>query len=37
MKFSCQDGYDLWIRFTAKYQVANINEPYSITDNTIVT
>ena len=28
MRFSCQDGYDLWIRFfTAKYQVANINEP----------
>ena len=25
--FSCQDGYDLWIRFTAKYKVANINEP----------
>ena len=25
--FSCQDGYDLWIRFTAKYRVANINEP----------
>ncbi len=25
--FSCQDGYDLWIRFTAKYNVANINEP----------
>ena len=25
--FSCQDGYDLWIRFTAKYKVVNINEP----------
>ncbi len=25
--FSCQDGYDLWIRFTAKYPIANINEP----------
>ena len=25
--FSCQDGYDIWIRFIAKYRVANINEP----------
>ena len=25
--FSCQDGYDLWIKFTAHYKVANINEP----------
>jgi len=25
--FSCQDGYDLWLKFTAKYRVANINLP----------
>ena len=25
--FSCQDGYDLWIKFTNRYQVANINLP----------
>jgi len=26
-QFKCQDGYDLWIRFTAKYKVTNINTP----------
>lgn len=25
--FSCQDGYDLWIKFTMRYKVANINVP----------
>lgn len=25
--FSCQDGYDIWIRLTYKYKVGNINEP----------
>jgi glycosyltransferase involved in cell wall biosynthesis len=25
--YSCQDGYDLWLRFIALYKVANINEP----------
>ena len=26
-QFKCQDGYDLWIRFTAKFKVTNINTP----------
>jgi CMP-N-acetylneuraminic acid synthetase len=26
-EFSCQDGYDLWIRFIQKYKVKNINLP----------
>lgn len=25
--YSCQDGYELWIKFIAKYRVANIREP----------
>ncbi|UUX92246.1 glycosyltransferase family 2 protein [Methanoplanus endosymbiosus] len=25
--FTCQDGYELWIRFIKKYGVTNINEP----------
>ena len=25
-QFKCQDGYDLWVRFTAKYKVNNINQ-----------
>ena len=25
--FSCQDGYELWVKFTSKYKVSNINEP----------
>ncbi|PHN07566.1 glycosyltransferase family 2 protein [Flavilitoribacter nigricans] len=25
--YSCQDGYELWIKFIAKYRVANIGEP----------
>lgn len=25
--YSCQDGYDLWLRFIALYKVGNINEP----------
>lgn len=25
--YSCQDGYELWIKFTAKYKVRNINRP----------
>ena len=25
--FSCQDGYDIWIRLTYKYKVGNINKP----------
>ncbi len=25
-EFRCQDGYDLWVRFTAKYKVTNINQ-----------
>ncbi len=24
-EFKCQDGYDLWVRFTAKFKVNNIN------------
>ena len=26
--FSCQDGYDLWIRFIEDFKVQNINLPY---------
>lgn len=26
-KFSCQDGYELWVKFTQKYKVSNIREP----------
>ena len=25
--FSCQDGYDIWIRLTHKYKVGNVNVP----------
>ena len=25
--FSCQDGYELWVKFTSKFKVSNINEP----------
>ena len=25
--FSCQDGYDLWVRFVGKYRVTNVNLP----------
>lgn len=25
--YSCQDGYELWIKFVTKFKVANINEP----------
>jgi glycosyltransferase involved in cell wall biosynthesis len=25
--YSCQDGYDLWLRFISLYKVGNINEP----------
>jgi len=25
-QFKCQDGYDLWVRFTAKYKVTNVNK-----------
>jgi len=25
--FSCQDGYDLWIKFTSRYKVTNTNLP----------
>ena len=25
--FTCQDGYDLWIKFIAHYKIANINKP----------
>jgi glycosyltransferase involved in cell wall biosynthesis len=25
--FTCQDGYDLWIKFVTHYKVANINKP----------
>ena len=25
-EFKCQDGYDLWVRFTAKYKVNNVNQ-----------
>lgn len=26
-QFTCQDGYDLWIKFCSRYKVANINLP----------
>lgn len=26
-QFKCQDGYELWIKFTAKFKVTNINTP----------
>jgi len=26
-KYSCQDGYELWIKFISKYKVTNINTP----------
>ena len=25
--FSCQDGYDIWLKFTARYKVTNVNQP----------
>lgn len=25
-QFKCQDGYDLWVRFTAKHKVTNVNK-----------
>jgi len=25
--FSCQDGYELWVKFTASYKVANVSKP----------
>ncbi len=25
--FSCQDGYELWVKFIAHYKVANVNQP----------
>lgn len=25
--FSCQDGYELWVKFTSQFKVTNINEP----------
>ena len=25
--FSCQDGYELWVKFSSKFKVSNINEP----------
>ncbi|MEO7800530.1 MAG: glycosyltransferase, partial [Ginsengibacter sp.] len=25
--FSCQDGYDIWIKFIAHHKISNINEP----------
>lgn len=25
--FKCQDGYDLWIKFTARFKVTNVNTP----------
>ena len=25
--YNCQDGYELWVKFTQKYKVTNINEP----------
>ncbi len=25
--YQCQDGYELWVKFTAKYQVANVPTP----------
>lgn len=25
--YSCQDGYELWIKFIRKFKVANVNEP----------
>lgn len=25
--FSCQDGYDLWVKFVSRYKVSNINLP----------
>lgn len=26
-RYRCQDGYELWIKFTAKYKVTNVNTP----------
>lgn len=26
-EFSCQDGYELWIKFVARYKVSNVNTP----------
>jgi CMP-N-acetylneuraminic acid synthetase len=26
-QFTCQDGYDLWLKFITKYKVENINKP----------
>lgn len=26
-QFKCQDGYELWIKFTKKYKVTNVNTP----------
>ena len=25
--YNCQDGYELWIKFTSHYKVSNVNEP----------
>jgi len=26
-QYKCQDGYELWVKFTAKYKVSNVNTP----------
>ncbi|MDA3883769.1 MAG: glycosyltransferase [Bacteroidales bacterium] len=26
-QYTCQDGYELWIKFVTKYKVANVNKP----------
>jgi glycosyltransferase involved in cell wall biosynthesis len=26
-EFSCQDGYELWVKFVAKFKVGNVNKP----------
>lgn len=26
-QFTCQDGYDLWIKFVTHYKIANVNKP----------
>ncbi len=26
-EFSCQDGYELWVKFVARFKVDNVNEP----------
>jgi glycosyltransferase involved in cell wall biosynthesis len=25
--YNCQDGYELWVKFTQKYKVSNVNQP----------